>query len=88
MRPRFLSQKMLQKEPLKKMPSTHAHATSRSAKLDSLQSSNTLKICSLIKVHARSRHHSVITQASQSVRHTAWHACSKAFPLNGWALVT
>ena len=38
MRPRFLSQKMLQKLPLKKMPSTHAQATSRSAKLDSLKS--------------------------------------------------
>ncbi len=37
MRPRFLSQKTLQKLPLKKMPSTQAHATSRSAKLDSLQ---------------------------------------------------
>ena len=35
-RPRFLSQKMEQKEPEKKMPSTHAHATSRSAKDDSL----------------------------------------------------
>ena len=32
MRPRFLSQKMEQKEPEKKMPSTHAKATSRSAK--------------------------------------------------------
>mmetsp|Transcript_8228 Transcript_8228/g.20399 ORF Transcript_8228/g.20399 Transcript_8228/m.20399 type:complete len:213 (+) Transcript_8228:342-980(+) len=32
MRPRFLSQKMAQKEPLKKMPSTHANATRRSAK--------------------------------------------------------
>ena len=31
MRPRFLSQKMLQKEPLKKMPSTQPHATSRVA---------------------------------------------------------
>ena len=30
---RFLSQKMAQKEPLKWMPSTHANATSRSAKL-------------------------------------------------------
>ena len=31
MRPRFLSQKMAQKEPEKKMPSTQANATSRSA---------------------------------------------------------
>ena len=31
MRPRFLSQKMLQKEPLKKMPSTQPQATSRVA---------------------------------------------------------
>ena len=30
--PRFLSQKMAQKEPEKKMPSTHANATRRSAK--------------------------------------------------------
>tara|TARA_B100000519_G_C14078184_1_gene360181 strand:- start:115 stop:354 length:240 start_codon:yes stop_codon:yes gene_type:complete len=32
MRPRFLSQKIAQKEPEKKMPSTTAKATSRSAK--------------------------------------------------------
>jgi hypothetical protein len=32
MRPRFLSQKMAQKEPEKKMPSTTANATTRSAK--------------------------------------------------------
>ena len=32
MSPRFLSQKMAQKEPEKKMPSTTAKATSRSAK--------------------------------------------------------
>ena len=37
MSPRFLSQKMAQKEPEKKMPSTTANATSRSAKrVDSL----------------------------------------------------
>jgi hypothetical protein len=35
-RPRFLSQKIEQKEPEKKMPSTHAQATSRSANEDSL----------------------------------------------------
>ena len=34
MSPRFLSQKMAQKEPEKKMPSTTAKATSRSAKRD------------------------------------------------------
>ena len=37
MRPRFLSQKMLQKEPLKKMPSTHPQATSRVANEVSLR---------------------------------------------------
>jgi hypothetical protein len=36
MRPRFFSQKMAQKLPLKKMPSTHANATRRCAKLRSL----------------------------------------------------
>jgi hypothetical protein len=33
MRPRFLSQKMAQKEPEKWMPSTHANASRRCAKL-------------------------------------------------------
>ena len=37
MRPRFLSQKMEQKEPEKKMPSTHANASSRSANRSELQ---------------------------------------------------
>ena len=32
MSPRFLSQKIAQNDPEKKMPSTHANATSRSAK--------------------------------------------------------
>jgi hypothetical protein len=36
MRPRFLSQKMAQKLPLKWMPSTHANASSRCAKLSLL----------------------------------------------------
>lgn len=36
MRPRFLSQKMAQKLPLKNIPSTHANATKRCAKLLSL----------------------------------------------------
>ena len=35
MSPRFLSQKMAQKDPEKKMPSTHANATRRCAKLAS-----------------------------------------------------
>jgi hypothetical protein len=35
-RPRFLSQKIAQNEPEKKMPSTHANATRRCAKLRSL----------------------------------------------------
>jgi hypothetical protein len=36
MSPRFLSQKMLAKEPLKKMPSTAAKATSREPKVEDL----------------------------------------------------
>ena len=34
--PRFFNQKMAQKDPLKKIPSTHAKPTRRSAKLASL----------------------------------------------------
>ena len=46
MRPRFFNQKMEQKEPEKKMPSTHAKATSRSAKLSALHTTGAGKVTS------------------------------------------
>ena len=44
MRPRFLSQKMAQKLPEKKMPSMAAYATSRSAKESVLQRRRTAPV--------------------------------------------
>lgn len=43
-RPRFFSQKMEQKEPEKKMPSTQAKATSRSAKRSALRGTGRARV--------------------------------------------